>query len=475
MQMWADEVGDSSYTLANLLPFYKKSVQYTPPSIEYKNSSNDQASGAFESSGGPLQVSFGKYEDPFGTWAQGAFQAAGQAAIKGFQLGQLIGSAYIAFTENPVNGHRSSSQSSFLESAQSPNNLKVYNNTLAQKIIFHGHKNIAHGVVVSSESTSQETGASYTLTAKKEVILSAGAFQSPQLLMVSGIGPRQTLQNLNITVLHHLPGVGQNLQDQPFFGTSFRVNIPTASAALNNATLNAAAIAAYLSSATSPLTNPAVPVLGWENVPSPNRTAWLSPSTQKALAAFPPDWPELEFLPIATVVGHAGNFLTLDPVDGHNYATIATALITTLSRGTVSISSPNMTDPPLINPNWLTNPADENLAVAAFKRQREIWSKLAAITIGEEYFPGPDVQSDAEILAFVRKAVAPIWHAAATCKMGRKGDAMAVVDGAMRVYGTRRLRVVDASSFPFLPPGHPQATVYALAEKIASEILAGWR
>jgi len=85
------------------------------------------------------------------------------------------------------------------------------------------------------------------------------------------------------------------------------------------------------------------------------------------------------------------------------------------------------------------------------------------------------VQSDAEILAFVRKAVAPIWHAAATCKMGRKGDGMAVVDGGMRVYGTRRLRVVDASSFPFLPPGHPQATVYALAEKIASEILAGWR
>lgn len=474
MQMWADEVDDSSYTFANLLPFYKKSVEYTSPSIEYKNSSNEQTSGAFDPSGGPLQVSFGKYEDPFGTWLQGAYQAAGQVAIKGFQIGQLLGSAYVAFTENPVNGHRSSSQSSFLESAQSPNNLKVYNNTLAQKIIFRGHKNIAQGVVVSSESTSQQAAATYTLTAKREVILSAGAFQSPQLLMVSGIGPCDTLRNLNITVLHHLPGVGQNLQDHPFFGTSFRVDIPTASAALNNATLNAAAIAAYLSAATGPLTNPAIGVFGWEKVPSPNRTAWLSPSTQEALATFPPDWPELEFLPVGTVLGLAGNLATLDPLDGHNYATIATALITIRSRGTVSISSPNMTDPPLINPNWLTDPADANLAVAAFKRQREVWSKLAAITIGEEYFPGPNVQSDAEILASVRKSVTPVWHAAATCKMGRKGDAMAVVDGAMRVYGTRRLRVVDASSFPFLPPGHPQSTVYALAEKIASEILAGW-
>jgi len=475
MQMWADEVGDSSYSLAKMLPFYKKSVHYTPPSIDYKNSSNDQASGAFESTGGPLQVSFGKYEDPFGTWVQVALQAAGQVAIKGFQLGQLIGSAYVAFTENPLNGHRSSSQSSFLESAQSPRNLFVYKNTLAHKIIFSGHQNIAEGVVVSSESTPKDKKSTYKLTAKKEVILSAGAFQSPQLLMVSGIGPRQTLQSLNIPVLHALPGVGQNLQDHPIFGTTFRVSIPTASAGLNNATLNAAAISAYLTAATGPLTNPSVPVLGWENIPSPNRTAWLANTTLTALSAFPPDWPELEFIPIATVLGSAGNFAHLDPVDGNNYASLSTALITTLSRGNVSISTASATDPPLINPAWLTHPADADLAVAAFKRQREVWKKLAAITIGEEYLPGPKVQSDAEILAFIRSAVAPVWHASSTCKMGRKNDSMAVVDTAMRVYGTERLRVVDASSFPFLPPGHPQSTVYALAEKVASEIAAGWR
>ena len=407
-------------------------------------------------------------------WAQLAFQAVGQLAIKGFQIGKLIGSAYVPFTENPANGYRSSSQSSFLEAAQSPNNLKVYNNTLAQRILFSGPQNTATGVTIASLGTSGIVGASYTILAKKEVILSAGAFQSPQLLMVSGIGPRNTLQENQIPVLKDLPGVGQNLWDQPYFGSSFQVDLSTASAALNNATLNTEAIDAFVQEAAGPLTNAVIPVIGWENLPAANRATSLSNTTQRALAAYPSDWPDLEFLPIGTVLGYAGNFATLDPVNGNNYATISTALVKPLSRGNVSISSNNMADPPLINPNWLTDPGDKEMAIAAFKRQREVWTQLSGITVGEEYLPGPNVQSDADILTFIQKAVAPIWHAAATCKMGRKNDSLAVIDTEMRVYGTQNLRVVDASGFPFLPPGHPQSTIYALAEKVADQISAGW-
>lgn len=472
--MWADEVGDSSYTFPNLLPFYKKSAHYTPPSIPYPNSSNVQDPRAFEPSGGPLQVSFGKYDDPFGTWAQVAFQAVGQAAIKGFNLGKIIGSAYLSLTVNPVNGHRSSSEASYLQSAKSPNNLIIYNNTLAQRIIFTGRQNTAQGVLVSPwKSYGQESGPTYYVGAKKEVILSTGAFQSPQLLMVSGIGPRAILESQGITVLKDLPGVGQNMQDHVFWGTSFQVDVPTSSTALNDPELAAEVIQEYNVNATGPLTNPIVPVLGWEKVPAAYRAS-LSPATQQALSAYPADFPELEYIPIGTVLGYQGNYAEGDPENGNNYATFSSVLITTLSRGNVSISSSTMTDPPLISPNWLLHPGDQELALVAFKRTRDMWKTVTNITIGEEYLPGPKVQSDADILDFIRQAMSPVWHAAATCKMGKQTDLMAVVDNHWRVYGTNRLRIVDASSFPFLPPGHPQSTLYALAEKLANEIKGGY-
>ncbi|KAL8997661.1 MAG: hypothetical protein Q9169_003141 [Polycauliona sp. 2 TL-2023] len=480
MQKWADEVDDESYTWHNFLPFLKKSVNYSPPDIPYLNSTNSHDDGAFTQPPlGPLRVSFGRYEDPFGTWVQRAFQAIGQAAINGFQSGKLIGSSYMAFTVNPTSGLRSSSFSSFLLSAFRPGNgpsIRLYNNTLARRILFQPGTNIANGVVVSS-SAPGNANRTYTLRARKEIIVSAGAFQSPQLLMVSGIGPRATLERHNISpIVKDLPGVGQNLQDQVFFGTSYRVDLLTASAALNNPALAAAAIAAFqnrTTGAAGPLTNPNVPVFGWENLPN-STLSTLPPSTQAALRSFPPDWPQLEFIPTNSVFS-AENFAAGDPVDGYNYAAISTAIITPFSKGNISISSASTTSPPLINPAWLTHPYDRDIAIAAFKRQREVWAylKLQNVTIGEEYKPGPGVSTDEQIWEYIRKNVGTAWHAAATCKMGRRGDGMAVVDSEGRVLGARRLRVVDASAFPFLTPGHPQSVVYALAEKVVDGILRG--
>ena len=174
-------------------------------------------------------------------------------------------------------------------------------------------------------------------------------------------------------------------------------------------------------------------------------------------------------------LGYQENHQTADPLDGYNYATLGTAIITPLSRGNVSINSSSMADAPVINPNWITNPADIEVAIAALKRQRQVWSMLAKynVTIGEETFPGVAVQNDSQILEWIRNAVTPIWHASSTCKMGRKNDSMAVIDSQARVFGVQGLRVVDASSLPFLPPGHPQSTIYALALKIANDILVG--
>ncbi|KAL8819731.1 MAG: hypothetical protein Q9223_001888 [Gallowayella weberi] len=469
-QKWADETGDPTYTFASMLPYYMKTVNYTGPTVPYPNSTNEQDESVFSASGGPVHVSHGSYNDPFATWALRALGAVGQKAIRGFQSGSLLGSAYVLGTIDPARATRSSSESSFLNETLAHTTLRVYNNTLAKKLLFTGHT--AKGVLVGSERTH---AGDYVLSARREVIVSAGAFQSPQLLMVSGIGPRKTLEGLGITVLKNLPGVGQNLWDHAFYGTSFRVNVPTGSAGLNSEAVAAAAVDAYVRNATGPLSVSGTMVLGWENLPADNRSALSTTAWESLNKTFPADWPHLEFLPSSGALGDQSNFRAQDPKDGFNYASIATALVAPLSRGNVSINSTSMADPPLINPNWITHPTDIELAIAAFKRQRQVWAALRNLTIGEEQIPGPAVQSDADILKFIRRTLAPVWHAAATCKMGQESDGMAVIDSKARVFGVRGLRVVDASSFPFLPPGHPQATIYALAEKIADVMLRDWK
>ncbi|KAF2661415.1 GMC oxidoreductase, partial [Lophiostoma macrostomum CBS 122681] len=129
---------------------------------------------------------------------------------------------------------------------------------------------------------------------------------------------------------------------------------------------------------------------------------------------------------------------------------------------------------PIVDPNWMSDPRDWVIAVASVKRCREIMNttSLRSVRIGDgKAFPGYQSADDAAILAQVRRMAQSMYHAAGSNAMGKQGDAMAVVDSRARVFGVSRLRVVDASVFPVLPPGHPQATVYALAEKIAQDIL----
>lgn len=205
-------------------------------------------------------------------------------------------------------------------------------------------------------------------------------------------------------------------------------------------------------------------LLAWEKLPQALRSSF-SNATLAELSKFPADWPEVEYIPQGVHVGYNRNIVRDTPRDGYNYATVLIGLVAPLSRGTIDISSADMADPPLIDPNWLTHPADQAVAVAAYKRVRQLFHTTAMqpVLIGPEYFPGEDrVQSDEEILELIRESFNTIYHASSTCAMGRKEDPNAVVDSKARVIGVRGLRVVDASTFPFLPPGHPQATVCKL-------------
>lgn len=147
-------------------------------------------------------------------------------------------------------------------------------------------------------------------------------------------------------------------------------------------------------------------VEGYEKLPRLYRSR-LSQGTLSDLSKFPADWPELELLPLAAS-GAA-------PEDGENYASFSIALLTTTSRGTVTINSTNTSNKPLVNINWLLTKTDQEVAVQGFKRAREIAS-ATGIAIGPEYAPGPTVQSDAQILDYIRASVGPIHHACATCK-----------------------------------------------------------
>ncbi|KAM0334528.1 hypothetical protein ACHAQA_001558 [Verticillium albo-atrum] len=468
-QKWADALGDDSYTWDALQPHFKRTARLTGPAASrFANASAEYNAAAFSPAGGPLQVSYANYAQPFSTWLEPALNEIGIPDADDFNSGSLMGAQYCASTIDPSSQTRDSSQTSFLRDAQGRSNLKVYTATLARKIVFDGNKRATGVVVTSALGLGQ-----YTLRARNEVILSAGAFQSPQLLMLSGVGPKAHLAKFRIPVVADRPGVGQTMEDHVFFGPTRRVKVQTLTRIANDLLYTGAQFAGpYSLLKQGPLTNPVCDYLGWEKIPR----ALLPDSAVAALdAEFPADWPELEYISAPGYVGDFSNLLTTQPRDGAQYATILGALVAPLSRGTVTLQSADAKDLPLIDPNWLTDPTDVAVAVATYKRLRAAFASSAmkgVLADDKEYFPGPAVQTDAQILSTIRSTVMTVWHAACTCRMGKKDDPMAVVDSEAKVIGVQGLRVVDASSFALLPPGHPQSTVYVLAEKIAAEILA---
>ncbi|TIA35958.1 alcohol oxidase [Aureobasidium pullulans] len=472
LQAWSDSVNDTSYLWDNFLPHYQTSIKYTNPDQTFRAMNASVPLITSENGTGPLQVSFPHWATPIASWAKQGLAEIGVGELHNLVNGDLTGAQFSPLTLNPRDQTRSSSQTSFLDTAmrRRMTNLKVYTHTLAKEVLFDQNKTAA-GVLVESGPSPE----SFILSAKKEVILSAGAFQSPQLLMVSGIGPAKELQKFNISVVADRPGVGQDMWDHVVLSVGQQVNVETYGSLMNPA----AAVKArndYLSpNHTGILTNDQSDFLGWEKLPSNSRSTFTN-STITDLATFPSDWPEIEY-EISSAPFGTSPFSTPENVIDVGY--IQPVLLTPLSRGNITLASADMSDAPLINPNWLTHPTDQQVAIAAFKRARQFFntSAIAPILIGEELLPGqqdlPFNSSDEEILSYLQANIGFNWHASCTCKMGKRDDGMAVVDSRAKVIGVERLRVVDASAFPFLPPGHPQATIYALAEKIAGDILAG--
>ena len=199
-------MGDETYAFENFLPYFKRSVSYNPPALSSTSSNNTvTTNGTAIGNGGPVGVSFFSWVNSVGSWAALALQELGLTKLDDLVSGNLLGFSRLTVTIDGETQTRSSAETSYLRQAiQNTSNLVVYHDTLAKKILFNNEKQ-ASGVVVSS------AGSQYTLSATREVIVSAGAHRSPQLLMVSGVGPKETLDQLQIPIVSELPGVGQNM------------------------------------------------------------------------------------------------------------------------------------------------------------------------------------------------------------------------------------------------------------------------
>ncbi|CAK1357440.1 Versicolorin B synthase [Cercospora beticola] len=460
---WAEKVGDDAYRWENMLPFFKRTMQFSPNA---ERRPENTAAGvydadAYSAEGGPLQVSLPAYVEPVSNYAPAVFEAMGLQRQPGSSSGRLDGYAWWQYTVDPETGLRSSAESSLLQQAFGRPSLTTYINAQARNIVFNDTKATGVNVTINGQYP-------FILSARKEVISAAGAWHSPQLLMVSGIGPRSTLESLNISVVSDLPGVGQHIHDScSIGGPSYEIKAPEYEALRNSSSAERTweANSLLLNNASGPLSTGGGGTVAWYKIPEAVR-AQMSPNARAALEALPSDWPEVEF--------NIASSETALSVNATNkvMASVGVLLIAASSRGNLTIRSASNLDAPVINPNWLRDPIDQEVAVQGYKVARQALQSLdPSIRVGSEMFPGTNVTSDAQILEAVKSRIGAIHHAGGGCGMGKAGDPEAVVDSKGRVFGVQSLRVIDSSSFAFVPPGHTQGTTYAHAEKLVQDML----
>lgn len=422
---WAQS-GLAGWSYAHVLPYFKRA--------ERREAGGDPWRG----SEGPLRVSTGACANPlFQAWILGG-QQAGYPFTPDMNGERQEGVGPMDMTV--ADGRRWSAATAYLRPAMARPNLSVRTGALTRRVRFAGRR--AVGVEY------ERRAARHVVRARREVILAGGAINSPQLLMLSGIGPADDLREHGIEVIQDLPGVGQNLQDHLEIYVQHACREPVS-----------------LYAAQRPWNKAAIG-LDWLV-----RKRGIGASSQFEAGGFirsraGVEHPDLQyhFLPIAM------NYDGSNPHEGHGFQAHVGPMRPT-SKGAVRLRSGDPHEPPSILFNYMGSEGDREEMRSAVRLTREILAQPAFDRWrGEELAPGLDVRSDGEIDAFVRAHAESAYHPSCTCRMGRESDRSAVVDGAGRVFGTEGLRVVDASIMPSIVSGNLNAPTIMLAEKIADHI-----
>lgn len=388
---------------------------------------------------GPLGVSDLRQKDVLSESFVKASEEVGENTVTDFNGPQREGLGFYQVTQK--NGQRCSSAKAYLSEAMARDNLTVITQALVEKVVIENK--VAKGVKVLVD------GQSLTLSAAKEVIVSSGAVNSPQVLMLSGIGPKHALAKYGIECIVDLPGVGQNLQDHLDAIVQHRCE------AKKGYAVALTALPKYIKSAFDY-------IFKRKGVLSTNIAeagGFVQTKHADGLADI-----QYHFLP-AILLDHGRK-----TAFGYGFG-LHVCCLYPKSRGEISLQSSDPTVPVRIDPNYLSHEDDVKVMIEGVKKAREILAaKEFAQYRSHEIGPGPEVQSDEEILAFIRKRAETIYHPIGTCKMGDPEDADTVVDPQLRVKGVEGLRVIDASVMPSLISGNTNAPTIMIAERAADII-----
>jgi choline dehydrogenase len=425
-ELWR-QMGNVGWSYADVLPYFRRAENQEHGANEYHGKS------------GPLCVSDlrapHELHDAFLAGAVEAgfkrnpdFNGATQEGVGSYQL-------------TIRNRRRCSAAVAYLRPAMKRPNLRVETRAQAQRLIFEGRK--AVGVVFTQNGVTRE------VRARRDIVLSGGAVNSPQLLQLSGIGSPDLLSRLGIPVIHALKGVGENLQDHMGIRTVYKcANRNTLNDISASSTLKILTGLRYILGGKGALMMGAGPV-------------GLFAKTRPEL-----ETPDVQFHFLAGSSDKAGGAM-------HDYpgCTLVTSPCRPESRGWIRIKSPDPHDAPEIQANYLSTPEDRRVAIEGVKLTRKIFNTPAMKrVVVEEMLPGTQTQSDDDIMQYIRRAAGSSFHPTSTCSMGQQTGS--VVDEQLRVHGIGGLRVADASIMPTLVSGNTNAATIMIGEK-ASDLVLG--
>lgn len=422
-------LGNEGWGYQDILPYFKSTQR------------QERGASEFHGDQGELNVAEGRSNHPLGEILLSACRQAGYQDNPDFNGVQQEGIGRYQVTQ--INGERCSAARAFLHPIRQRENLTIITEARVARILIKYQQ--AQGVEF------QHQGQLKTLTANKEVLVSAGAFCSPQLLMLSGIGPEEELTKHKIPVLHHLPGVGRNLQEH--------VDIITVNASTKANTV-----------ALRPVGMMNVVKDIWQY--SRSRKGFLTTSIVetggfiKSKAELKDPDMQLQFIPLVMEDhGRTKSTLLTYGYSLHN------CLLRPKSRGRVSLHNNDFQQDPKIELNMLSHPEDLSAMVDAVKINLNIFAQAAFDHCrGKSIFPRQQNPSDQEIEDFVKEKANHVYHPVGSCKMGH--DELAVVNDQLQVHGIGKLRVVDASIMPTLVAGNTNAPTIMIAAKAADMILA---
>ena len=422
---WAAE-GNAGWGWQDVLPYFRKAEH------------NERGADAFHGTGGPLNVMDLRSPHRFGAIFVEAGKQAGYPENRDFNGAEQEGVGLYQVTHKA--GERFSAAKAYLAPNRQRPNLHVITDAHATRVLLEGRR--AVGVAF------RQGGAQREIRARREVLLSAGALLSPQLLMLSGIGPAEHLQAHGIPVVHALPGVGRNLHDH--------VDVVQV--------VHAPQLSDLFGLSPRGVVNAVKGILEWRS----HRSGLLTTNFAEA-GGFVRSTPEeaipdlqLHFV-IAKLVDHGRK-----TVFGHGYS-CHVCLLRPRSRGTLSLHGADPLAAPRIDPNFLADPDDVRRLVRGFRAMRHILEQPALAGFrGRELASSAAARDDAAIEAFIRDHADTIYHPVGTCRMGH--GPMDVVDAQLRVHGVEGLRVVDASIMPSIVGGNTNAPVIMIGEKAADMI-----